>query len=100
MRDVSCLLVLLLAAALTAGIFLWGRLRRRRLDRAARRQFFYRACRKHAIAVSGDLAQEEKCRLAVRLARECGLSRTDPEALGRILDAEKSAYEARRRAIR
>lgn len=90
------ILPLLLSAGICAGAFLRSHIRKKRLQRSARQQLFYRACRKYAIIGSEDLLSESQYHIAGRLAQECGLSCSSREALGRILDAEKPAYEARR----
>lgn len=91
------ILPLLLSAGVCTGVFLRVRIQKKRLQRSARQQLFYRACQKYAITGSEDLLPESQYRIAARLAREYGLSSSSREALGRILDAEKPAYQARRR---
>lgn len=86
----------LLLAAVGAGAFFNICIRYSRTRRSVR-QLFYRACRKHAIADSGDLLSAKQYEIAVGLAQKYGLSCSSRESLGCILDAEKPAYEARRR---
>lgn len=87
----------LLLAVIGAGIFLRSHLRRRRSQYAARRQFFYRSCRKVGIADSEDLRSAELYHKAAQLAQEYDLPCSCRDTLGRMLDEEKPFYEARRR---
>ena len=87
----------LLLAVIGAGVFLRSHLRRRRSQYAARRQFFYRACRKAGITDGEDLHSAELYHTAVQLAQEYDLPCSCRDTLGRILDEEKPFYEARRR---
>ena len=87
----------LLLAVIGTGIFLQSHLRRRRSQYAARRQFFYRACRKAGIADSESLRSAEQYHAAAQLAQEYDLPRSCRDTLGRMLDEEKPFYETRRR---
>lgn len=87
----------LLLTAISAGIFLRSHLQRRRSQYAARRQFFYRACRKAGITGSEDLRSAERYHAAAQLAQEYALPCSCRDTLGRILDEERPFYEARRR---
>ncbi len=87
----------LLLAVIGAGIFLRSYLQRRRSQYAARRQFFYRACRKAGITGSEDLRSAERYHAAAQLAQEYHLPCSCRDTLGRILDEERPFYEARRR---
>ncbi len=84
----------LLLAVIGTGIFLRSHFQRRRSQYAARRQFFYRACR---ITGSEDLRSAERYHAAAQLAQEYHLPCSCRDTLGRILDEERPFYEARRR---